>query len=73
MKNPQEKTSLGGSSLTNGLPEGKGGRERRCKSQADITACSGQAGIREIRGFWDGVLVQQEWPRAVLPARACLI
>lgn len=51
VKNPQEKTSLGGSSLTNGLPEGKGGRERRCKSQADITACSGQADIREIRFF----------------------
>lgn len=35
----------------NVLPEGKGGRERRCKSQADTIACPGQASIGEMRFF----------------------
>lgn len=54
VKNSPQKPSLDDSSLMNGLPEGKRGRERRCKSQADITACSGQADIREMRNFLGG-------------------
>lgn len=75
VKNPMKKktTSLSDSSQMSGLPEGKGGRERKCKSQADTTACSGPADISEIGFFWDAVLLQQGWLRAVPTARACLI
>lgn len=76
VKKPMKKKKnnfLGLLQLMNRLPEGKGGRERRFKSQTDTTDCSSQADIREMSFIWDAVLLQQGWPRAVLPARACLI